>query len=182
VLCQDARDEHDGEERRVSDESRDRRDRMTVPEAARVLGISEGAVRKRVERGKLQAEHTADGRLIVYLDKNTTVHDRVHDESHDITTERYVRSLEDQVEYLRQQLADERAARTQERQRHDTIVAQLTSRIPELPPATESSSPAEPPGAPTAATEEPERAEPRPATGGRQEGAERPWWRRMFGG
>jgi hypothetical protein len=29
--------------------------------------------------------------------------------------------------------------------------------------------------------EEPERAEPRPATGEAQEGAQRPWWRRVFG-
>jgi hypothetical protein len=29
--------------------------------------------------------------------------------------------------------------------------------------------------------EAPERAEPRPATGGAQEGVRRPWWRRMFG-
>jgi len=30
-------------------------------------------------------------------------------------------------------------------------------------------------------TEAPERAEPRPAAGGAQEGARRPWWRRLFG-
>ena len=30
--------------------------------------------------------------------------------------------------------------------------------------------------------EEPERAEPRPAAGGAQEDAQRPWWRRVFGG
>ena len=30
--------------------------------------------------------------------------------------------------------------------------------------------------------EEPERAEPRPATGETQEGVQRPWWRRVFGG
>jgi chromosome segregation ATPase len=29
--------------------------------------------------------------------------------------------------------------------------------------------------------EEPERAEPRPSTGGAQEGVQRPWWRRVFG-
>jgi len=29
---------------------------------------------------------------------------------------------------------------------------------------------------------EPERAEPRPATGEAQEGVQRPWWRRVFGG
>jgi hypothetical protein len=36
--------------------------------------------------------------------------------------------------------------------------------------------------APETVEEEPERAEPRPATGGAQEeGAQRPWWRRVFG-
>jgi hypothetical protein len=40
----------------------------------------------------------------------------------------------------------------------------------------------EPPGALETATEEPERAEPRPSTGGPQESTERvSWWRRMFG-
>jgi excisionase family DNA binding protein len=36
--------------------------------------------------------------------------------------------------------------------------------------------------APQTVEEEPERAEPRPATGGTQEGVRRPWWRRWFGG
>jgi hypothetical protein len=41
----------------------------------------------------------------------------------------------------------------------------------------------EPPGALETAVEEQERAEPRPSTGGSQEGAEpRSWWRRVFGG
>jgi hypothetical protein len=30
--------------------------------------------------------------------------------------------------------------------------------------------------------QDPQRAEPRPGAGSPQEGAERPWWRRMFGG
>jgi hypothetical protein len=39
-----------------------------------------------------------------------------------------------------------------------------------------------PGGAPEEAAAEPERAELRPATGSAREGAERPWWRRVFGG
>ena len=35
---------------------------------------------------------------------------------------------------------------------------------------------------PQTVEEEPERAEPRPATGGAQEGVQRPWWQRWFGG
>jgi hypothetical protein len=36
-------------------------------------------------------------------------------------------------------------------------------------------------GSPDTTEEEPERAEPRPATGGTQEGVQRPWWKRVFG-
>src|SRR5215212_4784469 len=43
-------------------------ERLTIQEAARTLGISEGAVRKRVTRGALQHEKEDDGRVYVYLD------------------------------------------------------------------------------------------------------------------
>jgi hypothetical protein len=39
----------------------------------------------------------------------------------------------------------------------------------------------EPRESPQTVEEEPERTEPRPATGGTQEGVQRPWWRRVFG-
>ena len=63
---------------------------------------------------------------------------------------------------------------TEERRRHDTLMAQLMQRIPEL------EAPSEPREAPEAVEEERERAEPQPATVESQEGAQRPWWRRMF--
>jgi hypothetical protein len=43
-----------------------------------------------------------------------------------------VDALQDQIRSLREQLDAEREARTEERRRHDTIVAQLTSRIPAI--------------------------------------------------
>ncbi len=57
------------------------------------------------------------------------------------------------------------------------------SRVPEYePPGYRPFAQRGPGGAGTAA-EEPDRAEPRlAATGGTQEGSERPWWRRVFGG
>src|SRR5215210_4291472 len=67
----------------MSDQTHDSREGegTTVAEAARLLSITEGAVRKRVERGKLAAEHTTDGRLVVYLDATTThtTRDTTHD-------------------------------------------------------------------------------------------------------
>ena len=43
-------------------------DRLTIQEAARRLGISEGAVRKRVARDSLDNDKSEDGRVYVYLD------------------------------------------------------------------------------------------------------------------
>jgi hypothetical protein len=175
------RDSRDVEERRVRDKSHDS-DGTTVAEAAQLLGISEGAVRKRVERDKLAADHTPDGRLVVYLNRDTTsaTHDTTHDRPRQSRGDRYTRSLEEQVEYLRGQLDQERNASAELRQ----IVAGLTQanaehartiREIEAPTAQEPTDAAE-------TTEEaPERAEPGPATVGAQEGARRPWWRRVIG-
>ena len=104
-----------------------------------------------------------------------------------------VEVLTGQVTYLRTQLDHEREARC----RADTIIAQLTPatsnltdrlRELELPaqypaPSQRSETAQESPGAPESVVAEPERAEPRPAAGGAQEGAARvSWWRKVFGG
>ena len=88
-----------------------------------------------------------------------------------------VDAMQDQIRYLREQLDAERAARTEERRRHDTIVAQLTNRIPAIEAPAE-----ETPEAPEPGEEQQGRGEPHPDAPGPQEGAQRPWWRRVFGG
>jgi hypothetical protein len=170
----------------MSDQSHDRRDEgTTVAEAARILGITEGAVRKRVERGKLAAARATDGRLIVHLDSDTTATDTTRDRPRQSRDERYTKSLEEQVEYLRSQLEQEREARTEERRRQDTVIAQLSQAnaeqartIRELEAPSEPSSEAR--ESPEPVEEERERAEPRPATGEAQKGVQGPWWRRVF--
>ncbi len=90
-----------------------------------------------------------------------------------------VESLQEQVRYLREILNEERDAR----RRADMIIAQLTQanaslarRVPEL------EAPQEPRDGHETAAEAPEGAEPRPATEGAQEGAERrSWFKRFFG-
>jgi hypothetical protein len=168
----------------MSDQSHDRRDEgTTVAQAARTLGITEGAVRKRVERGKLAAERATDGRLIVHLDSDTTATDTTRDRPRQSPDERYTRSLEEQVEYLRSQLEQEREARTEERRRQDTVIAQLSqANAEQARTIRELEAPSEAPESPETVEEEPERAGPRPATGGAQEPVQRPWWRRVFGG
>jgi len=141
----------DGEVNLVSEESHDSsRTRMTVAEAARALGISESAVRKRVKRGRLEHERTPGGRLMVYLDNVATGAKggkRVPDESLAARTERYVKGLEDRVEHLRNELDQERVANRENK----LIIASLEERISELE-------------ASQAATVEPESSEGRPPT------------------
>ena len=162
--------------------------RFTVPEAAEVLGISPEAVRARIHRGTLRKEKGADGTVYVRLDADQSQSNGngADDQTPDQTT--MEEALREQVAYLREQLDREREARTEERRRQDTIIAQLTqanaalaSRIPEL----------ESPSAPRNGHEAPRRdsegpSSPRSDTVGAQEGAEeperKPWWVRWFGG
>jgi hypothetical protein len=150
--------------------------RVTIREAAARLGVTEAAIRKRIQRGSLDKEMGTDGRVYVYLDLS---HDKSHPKSH-VESEALIENLQDQVAYLRSQLE----VRAEEIQRRDVIISQLTqanaalaARVPELEVAQEPSEHAEEPaeagvgvqGQPTP-REEPRASEPRS------------WWRRMFGG
>ena len=144
-------------------------DRLTVAQAADALSISQDAVRKRIARGTIPHARDGSGRVYVYLSPSETVHktaqDARVDEASKTVQDRYVRSLEDQIAFLRREL-----------ERKDAILLNLTERIPEL------EAPSEARESPQTVEEEPERAEPRPAAVESQEGVWRPWWRRWFGG
>jgi hypothetical protein len=131
--------------------------RLTVTQAADQLGISEGAVRNRIKRGTLTAEREA-GRVYILL-AGPAQSDKPRDES-------------ELVAVLREQLAAERQAHAEARR----IIARLVERIPAI------EAPQEPTEVAETIEEEPERAQPHPATGGAQEGVQRPWWRRIIGG
>jgi excisionase family DNA binding protein len=57
-------------------------ERLSVSEAAKRLGISQEAVRKRMQRGTLPHTKGLDGRVYVYLDTDT---DTWKDADHDVT-------------------------------------------------------------------------------------------------
>jgi hypothetical protein len=138
------------------------------------LGVSESAIRKRVERGTLRSDKGADGRRYVYVDN---VADNVADEGEDTSATRerdaLISELRAHNDTLREQLEAER-------QGHAEARRLLMAALERIPPQIEA--PQEARESPQTAEEEPERAEPRPATGEAQEGAEhRPWWRRLFG-
>ena len=141
-------------------------DRLTVAQAAAALGVSQDAVRKRIARGTISHDRDESGRVYVYLSPSETVHKTDQDTGGDDATKTvqdvYIRSLEDQIAFLRREL-----------ERKDGILLNLTERIPQLEA---------PSDAPETVEEAPEDAESRPDAPMAQEGVRRPWWRRVFGG
>ena len=143
-------------------------DRLTIQEVARALGISEGAVRKRVTRGTLKHEKEQDGRIYVYLDaRDRRGVDVGQDEGVDPHNNALISQLRDEVAYLRD-----------ENRRKDEIIMQQAMTMRQLSAA----QPQELTEAAETVEEEQERAEPQSDAPGTQEGVRRPWWQRWFGG
>jgi hypothetical protein len=229
-----------GEERLTDDESSSSR-RLTVPQAAQALGITEGAVRGRIKRRTLRS-HREAGTVYVVLEGGPSA----------VNRDKPVNSPTDQPELVgelrrtNELLRDVITTRDEEIRRRDTIIMNMTEAMKALnPPAPEDSSEArESPesSGPTSGrgevwdeldterarremaestlregmakeqrrreeaererddlrrelhalrdlressrtvAEEQEIAEPNSATGGAQEGVQRPWWRRLIGG
>jgi hypothetical protein len=148
--------------------------RVTLRGASEELGVSVEAVRKRVKRGSVRSDKDPDGRVYVYLDAGgDAYHPQAETEGSDLVEE-----LRRQNEYLRGQLD----IRTEELREHRRLLAGLIERVPELEVPRDQGGAAEQPEAPETVEEGPKAAESRSAAGGAQEGAQRPWWRRVFGG
>jgi hypothetical protein len=157
-----------GEERRPGDDTPDDRVRLTVPEAAHVLGISPEAVRNRLSRGTLESVKV-EGTVYVLIDRDRAR--SINGIPNDIPGESaaLISQMQGRIDSLEIQLE-----RADERDRENRrIIAALTSRIPAIE-------------APQEATESSEtgveqqgrgRVPPEPQTA-----AQRPWWRRIIGG
>jgi hypothetical protein len=146
--------------------------RVTVPEAAMLLGITQSAVHKRIARDQIASEKTEDGRVYVFVDSAEIVHDRVNDRSMDESKDDLIASLrdqigayKDQVEYLRKELSRRSEEHAEESRRKDTIIMTMAQRIPELEPASE------PGESPESASKEEQSGE------GETKAEPRPWWR-----
>ena len=171
-------------------------DTATVADAALRLGLSEHAVRKRIQRGALPAVKDATGRWRVVLDgldtpeaASKTARTAVQDTSQTPTGgeaverppddrrslyETFLAAKDEEIAFLRAELT----ARTEELRRKDHIIAGFIERLPELPAGEDA--PSTQPAAPGAT----ERTE--PASGPRRWAppseyqASAPWWRRWW--
>jgi excisionase family DNA binding protein len=112
--------------------------RYTVEEAAKVLGISENAVRKRVERHSLRSVRIDDTRYVL-LESGMPRH--ADDMPNGMPTDQplITERLESEIEFLRElvrtrdeELRREREAREEAERRHDMIIMRMAERVPEL--------------------------------------------------
>ena len=146
--------------------------RVSVYQAAEVMGVTVDAIRKRVSRGTIAHEKGEDGRVWVILDTDQDTASKVRDADQPQSDAVALISAKDEtIAALREQL-EQANERDRENRR---IIAALTSRIPAI------EAPAETPGAAETAEEQQGRGEPHSATVESQESVQRPWWRRVFG-
>jgi hypothetical protein len=113
--------------------------RVTVDEAARHLGLTVDAVRKRVQRGQIAYEKDEAGRVRIILDESETLQDIGPDSAGQATGghEELVEELRRTNELLREVLT----TRDEEIRRRDTIIMNMTEAMKALnPPAPEDSS------------------------------------------
>jgi hypothetical protein len=111
-------------------ENRQSGQRVTVDEAARHLGLTVDAVRKRVQRGQIEHEKDAVGRVRIILDipdNTSTIQDERPDTTGQDSTradarEELVDDLRDRVAFLERELE----RRSSEAERYQQIVAGLT--------------------------------------------------------
>jgi hypothetical protein len=144
-----------------------------VAQAANRLGVTQDAVRKRIARGTIRHDKDHEGRISVYLDtferESKSDQDNGQDRESKTIQEanqgNYTRSLEDQIEFLRREL-----------ERKDTIITQLTQRIPEL------EAPSEPQEPPVRASEAAGKGTAPEGQGQQEPSQRRSWLHRFFFG
>jgi len=146
--------------------------------------LSVDAVRKRVQRGTIEHEKDAAGRVRILLDSPDNA-STLRDERPDTTGQAsaLVAAKDETIEELRdrvRRLEHELDTRNEDIRRRDHLLAAALERMPAL------EAPQEPRESPTPSPEASESTTPRSATEDPHSEAEpvqrRSWWRRMFGG
>jgi hypothetical protein len=153
------------------------RQRVTVAQAAEILGVTVEAIRGRIKRGTLEHERHS-GTVYVLLDADQSTN-RTRPDT-DQTSDRLqsdatalISAKDETISTLRDQLEAERQAHAEARRL-------LMAALERIPPQLEA--PQEARESPQTVEKEHDRAEPRPVTVESQESVQRPWWRRWFGG
>jgi hypothetical protein len=152
------------------------RQRVTVAQAAEILGVTVEAIRGRIKRGTLEHErHSGTVYVLLEADRPTN---RTRPDT-DQTADRLqsdgaalISAKDETIATLRDQLEAERQAHAEARRL-------LMAALERIPPQLEA--PSEARESRETVEEEHGRAETHPDAAGTQEDVRRPWWRRMFG-
>ena len=156
-------------------------DRLTIVEAATLLGVHKNTVRNRIKNGSYRAEMVQTERGPTYLIERESLltnltTNTVSSASQELVSQsamefvqELLRPFVSELGEVREELGAERARRQMAEERAAALEAELEA----FRETRESPEPVD---------EEQEMAEPHSATGEAQEGVQRPWWRRMFGG
>jgi hypothetical protein len=96
-------------------------DRVTVTEAAGLLGVTQSAIRKRIQRGTIPWDKDAGGRIFVYVTPSETGRDETSGAIQGQSRDELVAELRDQIDFLRGEI-----------DRKDALLMSLMQRIPEL--------------------------------------------------
>jgi hypothetical protein len=157
------------------------RQRVTVAQAAEILGVTVEAIRGRIKRGTLEHERHS-GTVYVLLDADQSTNRTRPD--NDQTTDRVqsdsaalISAKDETIATLREQIEDLRRERDEWKEQARMVLSAAMERFPpqrEAPPEARES--------PETVEEEQGRGrQPQPATGGVQEGVQRrSWWRRLL--
>ena len=144
--------------------------RLSVAEAAKVLGISQQAVHGRIKRETIEHDRGEDGKIHVYVEDNG-----VDSGVGNHVVNNYITSLKSEIESLKR----DREVWIEEAKRKDTIIAQMNQtmgalihRIPELEAPSETPSEATEASVTDPDTESRGVVPPTPQN--------RSWWRRIF--
>ena len=154
--------------------------RLTVHQAAKVLGITPEAVRSRIQRGTLAKEKGDDGTVYVRLnddqlrtnaDKQTDQSAYIGDQTDDQS--QLVEHMASEIEHLREMLA----LRDEEIRRRDHLLAAALERIPAIESP---DTPSEPRESSETSSQEPHSTHTPPEP--QEPSQRRSWWRAFFFG
>lgn len=127
--------------------------RLSVLDAAQILGITPDAVRARIRRGTMPSERI-DGHLYVFLPTadlpDTTPTERQHDTDttrHDSDQSILIAHMEGEIAYLRSELAKRSDELARERERGDVLQREALARIEALTAGNTPTDAPAPPGA-----------------------------------
>src|SRR5215211_2287857 len=112
-------------------EGRTSSSRVSVYDAAQVMGVTVDAIRKRISRGTIPHERDDDGRVWVLLDTDQDAASKVQDTDQPQSDAAALISAKDEtIAAFREQL-EQANERDRENRR---IIAGLTARVPEIGP------------------------------------------------